>query len=152
MTHSNHLKPTDSVKRPNSAQAPDSLEARARALFHDSVENVDFATRSRLTQARHAALEAAGAARRRPWFSRFGFLTPAAGVTAAAVLGGFLWMGSPLGHHAATVADGQPNLEDLEIVASSEEGSGDAMDMLQDDIEFYDWADKTANSGTPSQG
>ena len=70
---------------------------------------------------------------------------------AAAILGAFLWLGSPLGQHAVTVADGQPNLEDLDIVASSE-GSGDAMDMLQDDIDFYDWADKTANSGSATSG
>jgi negative regulator of sigma E activity len=146
MTDSTHVESAKSV------EPADSFEERSRALFHDSVESVDFATRSRLTQARHAAIEAAAATRRRPWFSRLGFLTPAAGVTAAAVLGVFLWVGSPLGHHAATVADGQPNLEDLEIVASSDEGSGDAMDMLQDDIEFYDWADKAANSGPATQG
>jgi hypothetical protein len=68
-------------------------------------------------------------------------------VTAAAVLGAFLWLGSPMGQHAVTVADGQPNLEDLDIVAASDEGSGDTLDMLQDDIEFYDWADKAANAG-----
>ena len=152
MTDSTHLEPARSAQRPNSAVPADSFEERTRALFHDSVESVDFATRSRLTQARHAALEAAAAGRRRPWFARLGFLTPAAGVTAAAVVGVFLWAGSPLGHHAATVADGQPNLEDLEIVASSDEGSGDAMDMLQDDIDFYDWADKAANSGPATQG
>jgi len=101
--------------------------------------------RSRLTQARKAAIEAA-ATSRRPWFSRLGVWSPAAGVTAAAVLGAFLWLGSPMGQHAVTVADGQPNLEDLEIVASSDEAGGDAMDMLQDDIEFYDWADKAGNS------
>lgn len=126
-------------------QTQDSFEERSRALFHDSVAGMDFALRSRLTQARAAAAEAAGA-RRRPWFFRLGVLTPAAGVTAAAVLGAFLWLGSPLGQHAITVADGS-NLEDLEIVASSDEGGGDAMDMLQDDIDFYDWADKSANSG-----
>ena len=146
MTHSNQVEPSDSV------EPSESFEARSRALFHDSVESVDFAMRSRLTQARHAAIEAAAASQRRPWFSRLGFLTPAAGVTAAAALGVFLWVGSPLGHHVATVADGQPNLEDLEIVASSDEGSGDAMDMLQDDVEFYDWADKAANSGAATQG
>jgi hypothetical protein len=123
-----------------------SFEERSRALFHDSVDGLDFALRSRLTQARHAAIEAAST-NRKSWFSRFGAWTPAAGVTAAAVLGAFLWLGSPLGQHAVTVADGQPNLEDLEIVASSDEGSGDAMDMLQDDIEFYDWANKAASSG-----
>jgi hypothetical protein len=77
--------------------------------------------------------------------------TPAAGVTAAAVLGAFLWLGSPLGEHAVTVADGQSNLEDLDIVASTDEGSGDTMDMLQDDVEFYDWVDKAA-SGSATQG
>jgi hypothetical protein len=124
----------------------ESFEERSRALFHDSVEALDFSLRSRLTQARHAAVEAAST-RRRPWFFRLGVWTPTAGVTAAAVLGVFLWVGSPLGQHAVTVADGQPNLEDLDIVASSE-GSGDTMDMLQDDIDFYDWADKAANSGS----
>jgi hypothetical protein len=136
-------------------QPLDSFEVRSRDLFNDSVDGLDFAMRSRLTQARNAALESATAGRRiagrriagRPfWFSRFAVLVPA-GVTAAAVLGAFLWLGSPLGQHAVTVADGQPILEDLEIVASADEGSGDAMDMLQDDIEFYDWADKTANPG-----
>jgi hypothetical protein len=126
-------------------QPVDSFEDRSRALFNDSVDGIDFAMRSRLTQARHAAVEAAFA-RPRPWFFRVGVWTPAAGVTAAAVLGAFLWM-SPMGQHAVTVADGQPNLEDLEIVASSDEGSADTLDMLQDDIEFYDWADKAANSG-----
>ena len=126
-------------------QSDESFEERSRALFQDRVDGLDFAMRSRLTQARKAAIEAA-ATSRRPWFSRLGVWSPAAGVTAAAVLGAFLWLGSPMGQHAVTVADGQPNLEDLEIVASSDEAGGDAMDMLQDDIEFYDWADKAGNS------
>ena len=124
----------------------ESFEERSRALFQDSVEGLDFALRSRLTQARHAAVEAASM-RRRPWFFRIGVWTPTAGVTAAAILGVFLWVGSPLGQHAVTVADGQPNLEDLDIVASSEE-SGDALDMLQDDVDFYDWANKAASPGS----
>jgi hypothetical protein len=126
-------------------RSQDSFEERAKALFHDSVDGLDFALRSRLTQARNAAIEAA-ASSRRPWFARIGVWSPAAGVTAAAVLGAFLWLGYSPGQHAVTLADGQSNFEDLEIVASSEEGSGDAMDMLQDDIEFYDWAEKAANS------
>jgi len=126
-------------------RSDDSFEERSRALFNDSVEGLDYALRSRLTQARNAAIEAASASRR-SWFSRIGVWTPAAGVTAAAVLGAFLWLGSPLGQHAVTLADGQSNLEDLEIVASTDEGSGDTLDMLQDDIEFYDWAEKTATT------
>lgn len=126
-------------------QPAEAFEERSRALFHDSVDGLDFALRSRLTQARNAAIDAASSSRP-PWFSRIAVLAPA-GVTAAAVLGAFLWLGSPMGQRAFTVADGQPNLDDLEIVASSDGGSTDALDMLQDDIEFYDWAERTANSG-----
>lgn len=127
-----------------------SLEERSRTLFHDSVEGLDFAMRSRLTQARAAAIEAAS---RRPgsWIARMRSWTPAAGVTAAAALGVALWMGSPLSHQAVTVTDGQPNLEDLDIVASSD-GNADTMDMLQDDVEFYDWADRDAGEGVSASG
>jgi negative regulator of sigma E activity len=119
--------------------AQSAFEERSRALFHDSVESVDMRVRSRLTQARHAALDAA-AASRRSWFVRFHGWTPAAGVAAAAVLGVALWFGNLTG----SVAD-QPNLEDLDIVAASDGSSVDAMEMLQDDLEFYDFADKAAN-------
>jgi hypothetical protein len=128
----------------------DSFEERSRALFIDSVDGLDFALRSRLTQARNAAIEAASSSRR-PWFSRIGVLAPA-GVTAAAVLATVLWLGSPLMERPVTVVDGQPSLEDLEIVASTDEVGGDAMEMLQDDIEFYDWAEKAANSGPAASG
>ena len=55
-----------------------------------------------------------------------------------------LWFGDAAGPPRRYVADGQTNLEDLDIVASTDEGSGDAMEMLQDDIDFYDWAEKAA--------
>ena len=74
----------------------------------------------------------------------------AAGVGAAAVLGVALWFGGPLGqHNAMTAADTQSKFEDLDIIAASDDSSGDAMDMLQDDVDFYAWADKTA-SGEPT--
>jgi hypothetical protein len=120
----------------------DALEMRSRALFQDSVDNLDFATRSRLTQARNAALEAAQG--HRPWYLRWTMWTPAAGVTAAAVLGVALWLGSPSGQQVGILAEGQANFEDLELVAASE-GSGDVMEMLQDDIDFYDFADKASS-------
>jgi len=41
----------------------DSFEERSRVLFNDSVDGLDFAVRSRLTQARNAAIEAASASR-----------------------------------------------------------------------------------------
>jgi hypothetical protein len=128
-----------------SDQDNEAFEMRSRALFQDSVDGLDMRIRSRLTQARNVALSAAHG--RRPWFSDWKIWTPAAGVTAAAILGVGLWIGSPMGHQPATMADAQTNFEDLDLVASTDEGSGDAMDMLQDDIEFYDFADKAANSG-----
>ncbi len=122
----------------------DAWESRSRTLFRDSVDKLDMRVRSRLTQARHAALDAAASDRRR-WFLRTRIWTPAAGVTAAALLGAALWLGTASSNHGA--AGEQPNLEDLDMVASSDGGPGDAMEMLQDDLEFYDFADKAANSG-----
>jgi len=122
------------------------LEERSRALFDESVDKLDMALRSRLTQARYAALAAADRSSRRGWLLRMSLWTPAAGMTAAALLGIALWFGTPLGHHGVMPADNQSNFEDLDIVASTDEGSGDALEMLQDDIDFYDWADRTVSS------
>jgi len=121
------------------------IEQRSRDLLERSVDGLDMRVRSRLTQARHAALDAAAAAARRPWFLDLRILTPAAGMAAAAVLGLTLWFAMPDAHHEAATAD-QPSLEDLDMVASSD-GSGDAIDMLQNDLDFYDFADKASNSG-----
>jgi hypothetical protein len=130
-----------------SEQGDNAFETRSRALFQDSVDGLDMRIRSRLTQARSAALDDARLGRR-PWLFGWKMWAPAAGVTAAAILGLGLWIGSPIGHQAATLADAsQSNFEDLDLVASTDEGSTDAMEMLQDDIEFYDFADKAANSG-----
>jgi hypothetical protein len=128
-----------------SEQSHQPFETRSRALFQESVEGLDMRIRSRLTQARSAALEAAPNGRP-AWFG-WKVWTPAAGVTAAAILGVVLWLGSPLRHQSPTFADTQSSFEDLDLLASSDEGSADAMEMLQDDIDFYDYADKAANSG-----
>jgi hypothetical protein len=127
-----------------SEQLNSPLEERSRALFDDSVEGMDFALRSRLTQARVAALQSAG--RPVPWLFRATTWAPAAGVTAAAVLGVALWIGSPAGRPGAVLADNQSNFEDMDLVASTDDNSADAMEMLQDDIDFYDFADKAAGS------
>ena len=129
-----------------SEQDSEAFEMRSRALFQDSVDGLDMRIRSRLTQARSAALDTASS-NRGLWAYGWKMWTPAAGVTAAAILGLALWVGSPMNHHAAVGADAQSYFEDLDLVASTDEGSGDAMEMLQDDIDFYDFADKAANSG-----
>jgi hypothetical protein len=120
------------------------LEERARTLFLESVEGLDMPTRSRLNQARQAAV-AAAADGARGWLLRMPVLSSAGGVAAAAVLGVALWFGGPL-HHTTHPVAAESAFEDLDLVASSDEGTGDAMEMLQDDIDFYDWADKAASS------
>ena len=120
------------------------LEERSRALFLESVEGLDMRTRSRLNRARQAAV-AAAAGSARGWFLRMPVLSSAGGVAAAAVLGVALWFGGPL-HHTTHPVPAESAFEDLDLVASSDEGTGDAIEMLQDDIDFYDWADKAASS------
>ena len=71
-------------------------------------------------------------------------------MAAAALLGVALWFGPLSGNLSGThgvKADSPTNLEDLDIVAASDPGSGDAIEMLQDDLDFYDFADKAANAG-----
>jgi negative regulator of sigma E activity len=129
----------------------DALEQRSRALFQESVENLDMRMRSRLNQARHAALSAADRSTRRSWLMRMPVWSSAAGVSAAAVLGVALWFGGPLGQHGAASIDPQSTFEDLDLVASSDESSGDSMEMLQDDIDFYAWADKAADKAATTE-
>jgi len=130
-----------------------SFEEHGRRLFEASVENIDMRVRSRLTQARHAALDVSAGPRLR--FLRLPVWSSAAGVTAAGVLAFALWVGGPMGqpHHAQPVADTQAGLEDLELVASSDENNAAPMEMLQNDIDFYEWAaDKTASGDSGSIG
>ena len=125
-----------------SEESATSLEERSRRVFDSSVEAVDMRVRSRLTQARHAALEAQ---RSRSRFGHLSLWSGAVGVSAAALLGAVVWLGSP----RETAA----NFEDLDIVAATEEGAGDELEMLQDDLEFYDWvADKTSEPDPSSVG
>ncbi len=70
------------------------FERNARKMLEESVLRIDARTRSRLNQARHAALEAA-AAPRRSWWRSF-TLMPAAGAAAAALL-----VAVTLWHHEA---------------------------------------------------
>jgi len=130
-----------------------SLEEHGRRLFEASVENIDMRVRSRLTQARHAALEVSASPRLR--FLRLPVWSSAAGVTAAGVLAFALWVGGPMvqPHHAQPVAESQAGLEDLELVASADENNAAPMEMLQNDIDFYEWAaDKTASGDSGSIG
>ncbi|HEV2286599.1 MAG TPA: hypothetical protein VGR80_11205, partial [Steroidobacteraceae bacterium] len=108
---------------------------------------IDARTRSRLNQARHAALEAA-ATRRRGWFGRFN-LMPAAGAVAAAVLVAVvLWQRQPalvppVGPEAQRAA-----VEDMDLLTDN-----DSIDLMEGwDGSFYEWAAAQSDAGTESNG
>ncbi|MDE2304651.1 MAG: hypothetical protein KGL34_03770 [Gammaproteobacteria bacterium] len=127
---------------------PTDLQERSRALFEDSVAAVDMRVRSRLTRARHAALEAASRpAPRLPIPTR---RTLAAAVTLAGALAIAVWLGWPAGSPAPGPLDGRAPVEDLDLVASSEPGSGDALDMMREDADFYAWAAAQASPAQPT--
>lgn len=102
------------------------LESLARGVFDESVERIDGATRSRLTQARHAAL----AELERPRF-RLAPWVPAGALAGAAVLAVMLWTqpgpgGAPESALAAVPAD------DFEMLTMGED-----LDLLDEDVGFY---------------
>jgi hypothetical protein len=108
----------------------DGFEQRTKDLFDDGVTGLDAATRSRLTRARHRALEELQPSKAR-W--RWSFL-PAGGVAAAAVLAVLLFVHprpqTEAGPQASSIAD-------LEILFSEED-----LQMLDEDIEFYGWLEE----------
>src|SRR4029077_13626172 len=107
-------------------ETPSEFEQRARALLEDSVLRVDGRIRSRLNQARHAAIEEA---LRRPSFWRRFTLMPAASAVAAAVLVVFvLWPHSHSGDSLITEGGSRAGVEDLDLLAD-----GDALDLVSDE-------------------
>jgi hypothetical protein len=107
------------------------LEERAAALLQDSAEQLDGKTRSQLTQARHAALDAV-----RECELKTNWLLPAAGVAAAAVLA----VTVSLNVANQTNVDDEQQLaltpvDELEIVTAE-----DSLEFYRD-VEFYAWLD-----------
>jgi hypothetical protein len=117
------------------------LEAQAVTLLSESVTRVDGRIRSRLNQARQAAVAEAGKGRK--WFSGSYFLMPTAGAAAAAALVALvLWQHHPQGTSSVST-EGQLAAEDLDLIAD-----GDGLDLVQDaDGSFYEWAAAQSDSG-----
>jgi len=121
------------------------FERNARAILEESARRIDARTRSRLNQARHAALAAAGT-RRRAWWAGF-TLMPAAGAMAAALLVAVvLWHREPAGT-APLALDGQhPGVEDMELLTDN-----DSIDLMEEwDGSFYEWAAAQSDGGAES--
>jgi|GEM_PF-710925 len=109
------------------------LERRSRELLRASVERLDAHARSRLTQARDAALaELAAGERPRP-FRVPGLWLPAGALAAAAVLAVAVWIGQAGPEHVALAEAGA--VEDADILAS-----GEGPELYAEEAEFYEWA------------
>jgi hypothetical protein len=125
------------------------FEQHARALLEDGVLRIDGRIRSRLNQARHAAIEEGS---RRPAFWRRFALMPAAGAVVAAALVAFvLWPHSPQSDSLVAEGSARAGVEDLDLLAD-----GDALDLVSDETDggaFYEWAlDQTESNETSSAG
>ena len=100
------------------------FERRTREVLEESTARLDGRTLSRLTRARHAALDQA----QRPVRKRWRLYIPAG--AAAAALAVILWVGG-----SRPVAEPGP-VDDMDMLADS-----DAPVFAEgDDLEFYEWA------------
>jgi hypothetical protein len=115
-------------------EPPSEFEKRTRVLLEDSVSRVDGRVRSRLNQARHAALDAMPSKRRS--FLQHEWLTLSGTVAAAALLAVVLWTRTP-DTQLPVVADAtQTSFDDLDLLADA-----DALDLIEeDDDAFLEWA------------
>ena len=105
---------------------PTDFEKRTREVLDESAGRLDGRTRSRLTQARHAALAQLEQPARHWWRS----YVPAGAAAAVAVLAVVLWEG-PTKPPLASSAD------DMELLADAD--APDFVDEVED-LEFYEWA------------
>ncbi|HEV8443132.1 MAG TPA: hypothetical protein VGQ27_06610 [Steroidobacteraceae bacterium] len=116
------------------SQEPMEFEKRSREVLEESSGRLDGRTLSRLTQARHAALDQLQRPTRALWWGRW---SVPAGAAAAAVLAVVIWVGRPpIVEGPATLASIK-SVDDFELLTDA-----DAPDFVDDgeDVEFYEWA------------
>jgi hypothetical protein len=126
------------------------FERQLHTLLEESVQRVGGRARSRLNQARQAAIAEAGRRshwrvplRTMEWFRPRPSWMPATGAVAAAVLVAFvLWPHAPPGYPA--IEANHTTVEDLDLLADR-----DGMDLMQgsSDGQFYEWAMAQADQG-----
>jgi hypothetical protein len=123
------------------------FEHLARSVLEASVTRVDARVRSRLNQARHAALEEIAARPRSFW--RNPALMPATGAVAAAVLVALVLTTRQGTERAQPVSDGgQAAYEDIELLADTE-----GLDLIEGwDDAFYEWAAAQSEDGDGTSG
>jgi hypothetical protein len=115
-------------------EPPSEFEQRTRAVLEESVSRVDGRIRSRLNQARHAALDEIPGKRRSFWQREW---VPVSGaVTAALLVAIVLWTRTP-DTALPVVSDAtQSTFDDLDLLADA-----DALDLIEEyDDAFLEWA------------
>ncbi len=124
---------------------PSEFEQRTRGLLEESVTRVDARVRSRLNQARHAALEEIAGRRRSFW--RIPVLMPASGAVAAAALVAIILTAHHRGDHP--LPGEQSAYEDIELLADNE-----GLDLIEgwDEGSFYEWAAAQSEDGDGTSG
>lgn len=115
------------------------LERHARAVLEASLTRVDARIRSRLNQARQAAIER-GLRRRRVTFWGTVLLVPTLGAVAAVLLGVLLLGGAP---HRPVESATDLRVEDMDLLADQ-----DGLDLVQSDGAFYEWAMAQTEGGS----
>ena len=120
------------------------FERRARVALEESVLRIDGRVRSRLNQARQAAVEAA-VSRRRPLFSRFFTLVPTASAAAAALLVAVFLVHQGPQTELPQVSDSS-GVTDLDLLADSD-GLGLVEEGGDGSGSFYEWAVAQTDGG-----
>lgn len=116
------------------------FEQRTRTVLDEAVARTDARIRSRLTRARHAALEEAVAPRKAAW--RWPTLMPATGAVAAALVLAIVFWGRGT-ERALPIEGGQAAVEDLDLLADEE-----ALNLVvEGDRAFYEWAVAQSDAG-----
>jgi hypothetical protein len=138
----------DPRREPGTSPADEVFERRASELLVESAEQLDGRVRSRLTQARHAALAELDSGRRGA-FRVPGFWLPAGAVAAATLLAVAVWMSAPAPDAVTVAANGADvsAVEDLVILASADEP-----ELYAEDADFYEWAGATLDGSLERRG
>jgi hypothetical protein len=126
-------------------EPPGEFERRAKAVLDDSVTRVSGRVRSRLNQARQAALAELGASGASPAksFWRWPTLMPATGAVAAAAVVAFVLMVNPSGERVFNGGEGGQAYEMLDLLSDN-----DGLELIENfDGSFYEWAASQAEEG-----
>ena len=117
---------------------------RAREVFDASVESLDTETRARLSRARFEAVEAADHARSSGWRT----WVPAAAVAATVIVAVAIWRMPGSTESPVTVAaSADTALDAVDLLAD-----GEALDLVENDLAFYEWLEVAGLDAAGSAG